>query len=76
MISAVCVFVCLLVTETRLVDQANLPFIHSFVCETGSLQVALVGLELDTLNQANLKLANPCLYLPKQGLNVCTTTPG
>ena len=41
MICAVCMFVCLLVTETCLVDQANLSFIHSFVCETGSLQVSL-----------------------------------
>lgn len=66
MICAVCMFVCLLVTETCLVDQANLPFIHSFVCETGSLQVALAGLELDMLNQANLKLT-PLPLPPKAG---------
>lgn len=63
--------ICLLVTETHLVDQANLPFIHSFVCETGSLQVALVGLELDTLNQANLKLAETPLPLPPEAGTKC-----
>lgn len=71
MISAVCMFVCLLVTETRLVDQANLPFIHSFVCETGSLQVALAGLELDMLNQANLKLTETPLPLPPKAGTKC-----